>query len=78
MTTNLIERTQIELIASLGSLPFLLSIHVREGWGDILFVTFRVGVLPMKNHDELRTRLRSAVARALGHTRHFVEIKWER
>jgi hypothetical protein len=78
VTTNLIERIHNELTASLGHLPFLISIHVREGWGDILFVTFRVRVRPVKNRDDLSARLRSAVAGALGQTRHFVEIKWER
>ena len=76
MTTDLIELIQKELTTSLGDLPASVSVHVREGWGDIFYVTVHVrGVL--LDHNGLRATLQFAVDSALGDVRHIVEIKWE-
>jgi hypothetical protein len=76
VTTDLIELIQKELTTSLGDIPASVSVHVREGWGDVFYVTLHVhGVL--LDHDDLRATLQSAVDSALGDVRHLVEIKWE-
>jgi hypothetical protein len=77
VTDNFTERIHKELAGSLGDLPWL-SVHVREGWGDIFYVTVSIRGATRDDCEELRDTLNSAVDRALGEARHLVEIKWER
>jgi hypothetical protein len=76
VTNDLTERIQSKLTGSLGDPTCVLSIHVREGWGDIFYVTIRVRGSRFYDRNELDHTLKSAVASAMGQMRHVVKIEW--
>ncbi|MGA2305920.1 MAG: hypothetical protein ABSH29_17325 [Acidimicrobiales bacterium] len=76
MTNDLAERIQTKLVGSLDDPTSVLSIHVREGWGDVFYVTIRVRGSHLYDRNELEGRLESAVASAMGEARHLVRIEW--
>ena len=72
---DLAEHIQTELIRSLGARTCVLSVDVREGWGDIFYVMIRVS--GSRERDELEGILKSAVTSAMGEARHLVKIEWD-
>ncbi len=76
MTNDPAERIQTKLVGSLDDPTGVLSIHVREGWGDVFYVTIRVRGSRLYDRNELEGRLESAVASAMGEARHLVRIEW--
>ena len=77
MTNDLAERIETELVGSLGDPSGVLSVHVREGWGDILYVTIRVRSSRLHDRNEFGATLKSAVTSALGDARQLVKIAWD-
>jgi hypothetical protein len=77
VTNDLAEHIQTELAGSLADPACVLSVHVREGWGDVFYVTIRVRGSRLYARDELEGTLKSAVASAMGEARYFVKIEWD-
>ncbi len=76
MTNDLTECIRKELTTSLGGAYSLLSVHLSEGWGDILYVTIRISGPRLDGRDGLDAGMKSAVDGALGDMRHLVKIEW--
>jgi hypothetical protein len=76
MTNDLTECIWKELTTSLGDAHCVKSVQVREGWGDILYVTIRRSRSRLDDSDDLDGELKSAVASALGDIRYVVKIDW--
>lgn len=77
MTDDLTKRIKMELARLLGDVHhYLAAVHVRKGWGDILYVTVRLNATGLDDRGELEARLKSAVHSLLGGIRHLVTIEW--
>jgi hypothetical protein len=77
MTNDRAASIRNEVTASLGATHFLQSVHVVEGWGDILWATLRISGPRHSDQSDLAARLKAAVHRSLGELRHVVRIEWE-
>lgn len=67
----------MELATLLGDVHnYLAAVHVRKGWGDILYVTVRLSGPGLDDRGELKFRLDSAIHSVLGGIRHLVKIEW--
>lgn len=76
MTNDLTECIWKELTTSLGDAHCVKSVQVREGWGEILYVTLRGSRSRLDESDDLDGELKSTVAIALGDIRYAVKIDW--
>lgn len=76
VTDDLTDSIWKELTTSFGDVHGVQSVHLSEGWGDILFVRMRVSGTCVDDRDELVLKLKSAVASALGEIRYLVQIQW--